>query len=325
MGDREKSGKSSRISVDSLDALRNFGITKISIAIGVFDGVHCGHMRLLDELFSLCEQTDSEPVVLTFHPHPRKVLNPDSHPSLLISQHKKHRLMWDYGVKAVITLPFTKDFAMLLPEEFINRSFAASSVEIRGICVGKGWRFGRDGSGGVEILEKYAKDGHFDFRSVNEKEKNGKIVSSTFVRRAVASGFLEDAELMLGRRITLEGHIIRGRKIAGKELSHPTANLKIDYGVLPPDGVYSGIVKIDKSEYLSAVAVGTAPTCSNAEKSRLEIHIIDFEEDIYDKNLELELIDYIREERCFPNKFELKKQIEEDIKLIRKKCFGVRS
>jgi len=139
--------KNKYINVSSLSSLADFGISRASVAIGVFDGVHIGHRHLLTELFKMTEQNRSEPVALTFFPHPRTILRPDSPPSLLIPPFKKIELLHLYGIKAVITIPFTKEFSMFSPEAFIKSSLMTKEVELAGICVGRNWRFGAGGTG----------------------------------------------------------------------------------------------------------------------------------------------------------------------------------
>jgi len=307
--------KNKYINVSSLSSLADFGISRASVAIGVFDGVHIGHRHLLTELFKMTEQNRSEPVALTFFPHPRTILRPDSPPSLLIPPFKKIELLHLYGIKAVITIPFTKEFSMFSPEAFIKSSLMTKEVELAGICVGRNWRFGAGGTGDSEKLHEFAKKKHFSFQAVNEVSLDGHKVSSSNIRRAVSSGLLEDAAKMLGRPYSLCGIVEKGKKVAGPQLTFPTANLKIDFGIVPPNGVYAGSVRFLKKAYPAAVAIGLSPTFNYADNvtPRVEVHIIGFHEDIYGSQIEVELFKYLREERCYSAPDELKKQIGSDI------------
>jgi len=295
----------------SLDALAGHGIRKTVLAIGVFDGVHRGHQRILSSLLDLASQEDATPVVLTFFPHPRQILQPDAPPALLLPPEKKVALLHRYGVQAVVTIPFTSDFATMPPEEFLEDCLFSSRVALRGICVGKEWRFGAEGKGGFELLSEYARRGHFKFEAIDELRDGENFVSSTEIRRAISAGLLEKAEEMLGRPYSLCGTVEGGNHIAGPELSCPTANLHIRYGVMPPNGVYAGRVSVDGKDWPAVAAIGIAPTLGQALKqARVEVHIID----IYGRGIEIELLRRIREERCFPSLEELKKQIQEDIR-----------
>ena len=163
-----------------------------------------------------------------------------------------------------------------------------------------------------------AEEDNFDFAAVNEFIINGDIVSSTSVRRVIASGQLSDAAEMLGRHYSLTGIVEKGHQDAAKDLGHPTANLNIQYGVLPPCGVYAARASVKGKKYIAAVNVGVSPTYNRSGKReiRLEVHFVDFSDDIYGQTVEVELLEYLREERCFFSPAELKKQIEIDLERI---------
>lgn len=311
--------ENSYINASSLAQLEKYGINRVAVAIGVFDGVHKGHCLLLQRLIEMAKRDNATPVAMTFYPHPREALRPESHPGLLLSPAKKIELLHEQGIKAVVTIPFTKEFASLSPFEFIERSLLVSQVELTGICVGRKWRFGAGGKGDVKILEDFANNGHFDFDAVDELFIDGETVSSTSIRRAISSGLLEKAEKMLGRPYSLEGEVEQGKKIAGTELSYPTANLKTRYGIIPPNGVYASCAILDEKKYPAAVAIGVSPTFNyaNNKNPRVEVHLIGFEGDIYGKNIEAFFIKYLREERYYSSIEALKTQIGEDIKNIK--------
>ena len=307
-----------QLNVSSLGELVENDIRRVSIAIGVFDGVHCGHQVLLKELVEMAEKTNSTPVAMTFYPHPRAILNPQNPPPLLIPPAKRISLLHDYGMQAVVTLSFSKSFAEQSPENFIKSCLHSPDIKISGLCVGRDWRFGAKGIGKVNLLEKMAKKDDFDFAAVKEFIRNGDVVSSTSIRRAIASGKLSDAAEMLGRHYSLTGIVERGHHDATRDLNHPTANLNIQYGVLPPCGVYAAKAFVNGKTRVAAVNIGVSPTYNRPgeKKTRLEAHFVDFSEDIYGQTVEVELLEYLREERCFFSPVELKKQIEIDLKKI---------
>jgi len=309
------------INVSSLADLSSHGIRQIVIAIGVFDGVHCGHQLLLNRLTEMAQQNGAVPVALTFYPHPREIIGCRPAPKLLIPPGKKAELLHYYGVNAVVTVPFTKEFSVMPPEEFIHSCLKAEKIELCGICVGSNWRFGVDGTGNVKNLETFAAQGHFDFSAVEELAPNGEMISSTQIRRAISTGLLDKAEAMLGWRYSLTGIVEKGYNIATGELSCPTANLNLKHGIMPPDGVYAARAFLAGREYAGAVNIGISPTYNRLSdrNRRIEVHLIDFDGDIYGQPLEVELVSYLRAERSYPSYIELKKQIEKDIVAVKEK------
>ena len=303
--------------------LAAYGIHRAVIAIGVFDGVHRGHQKLLTELLTVSSELDCTPTVMTFFPHPRSLLT-DHPPELLYSPDEKIRLLHSYGVKAVVTVPFTRDFAALPPGDFMARSVFDGQVDVRGICVGRHWRFGAKAAGNAEFLENLAARGKFHFSAVDELCLNdGQVVSSSAIRELIRHGDLPQAERMLGRRYSLSGKVLHGYQQAGKRLEAPTANLEIRFGGLPPYGVYAGRAELSDGRILpAAVNIGVSPTFREQYgdiSPRVEVHLLEgFKEDIYGQEIHLELAGFVRSERTFPDAAGLKRQITEDISEIRK-------
>ena len=255
---------------------------------------------------------------MTFYPHPRAILTPQKPPPLLISPEKRIGLLHYYGMRAVVTLSFSKSFAEQSPEEFIKNCLHSPDMKICGLCVGKNWRFGAKGAGKIALLAKMAQKDNFDFAAVKEAVSDGTVVSSTSIRRAIASGQLAVAAEMLGRPYSLTGIVEKGHQDAGRDLKHPTANLDIQYGVLPPCGVYAGRAFINGKMRIAAVNIGTSPTYNRPgeHKIRIEAHFLDFSDNLYGQTVEVELLKYLREERCFLSPSELKQQIEIDLERI---------
>ncbi|MBO4630403.1 MAG: riboflavin biosynthesis protein RibF [Lentisphaeria bacterium] len=309
--------------LNHIKELALYGIDKAVVAVGVFDGVHRGHQKLLMELLTISSELIAYPVVMTFFPHPRSLLT-DNPPNLLYPQEEKLRLLHSYGVKAVITVPFTREFAALSPEKFLNQSVFAGTVPVLGICVGRHWRFGAGAAGDTEFLERVAGDKKFRFSAVDELcTDSGELISSTAIRKAVSSGQLEKAQQMLGRRYSLSGIVVHGYCNAGEKLDAPTANLQIRDGVLPPCGVYAAIAHLsDCGQFAAAVNIGVSPTFQEqygAISPRVEVHLLDgFQGDLYGQKMKLELAGMVRAERRFPDVGALKCQIIKDIKEIQK-------
>ena len=307
--------------LDSIKDLALYGIDRAVVAIGVFDGVHRGHQKLLTELLAVSTELDCYPVVMTFYPHPRSLLT-EKPPNLLYSRDEKVRLLHHYGVKAVVTVNFTRQFAVLTPDQFLEQSVFTGDVPILGICVGKKWRFGAKAAGNAEFLARMAAEKHFRFSAVEELcLENGQTVSSTAIREAVSSGRLDLAKWMLGRRYSLFGTVQHGYHNAGEKLNTPTANLQIEEGVLPPCGVYAGIAHLsDHEQFAAAVNIGVAPTFREQYgviPPRIEVHLLDgFQGNLYGRKMQLELAGFVRPERQFPNIDSLKQQIAKDIEQI---------
>ena len=308
-----------RIDVDSLPKLKTYGIRRIAVAIGVFDGVHLGHQLLLNVLKKMAAKINAVPVVLTFFPHPREVLKPREPLLLLISQDKKIDLLHSFGIKAVVTFPFTKDFAMLPPEDFLENCLLTEDVELCGICVGEKWRFGTEGGGDIRTIANFAEKRGISFEAVPEHKIDGRIVSSTAVRHAVSGGLLGIAAKLLGRNHSLKGIVEYGENIAAKVLDCPTANISVTHGILPPNGVYAGYSIFDGKKYKAALSVGTAPSFRHKNQSKIliEAHLFDFSGELHGKELEVEFVIYLREERVFSSVEHLKEQISKDLKEIK--------
>lgn len=290
----------------------------VALAIGVFDGVHRGHRKLLDRVIALAGQLDAVPVALTFDPHPRTVLSPSSPVVLLQDLNERIRLLHEAGMAMTAVADFTADFAATPPEEFLELLFE-EIPQLAAVVVGSNWRFGKNGSGNVQLLAEYAQKHGFQLAPVEELVLDGDVVSASRIRRLIAGGKLNDAEKLLSYRYALTGTVSNGYGIAGTKLNCPTANIEPTAGVLPPDGVYSGIVTSDNIRYGAAVNIGVAPTYGRAADSRrrIEAHLLDFSGNLYGKQVHLELGEYLRSEQCFASEEALKKQIICDVEKIR--------
>ena len=309
------------LETDSIDALADANISSVTVAIGVFDGVHLGHRKLLTELLKLAEQQHSVPVAMTFYPHPRELVNPRAAPKLLLPTQEKIRMLGQCGAAAVVSIHFTREFASLAPEEFLDSCLFGNRVKVHGLCVGRKWRFGAGASGDSVFLARKAKEKGFAFVPVEElRTPEGAIISSTAIRKALTEGNLEVAKSMLGRNYSLFGTVEEGYHNATSRLDSPTANLSIPDGVLPPNGVYAGFAHVDGVRYPAAVNLGVSPTF-RAEygriSRRLELHLLGgFHGTLYGKYLQAELVSFLRPEKRFADPEELKQQIRRDIEAI---------
>ena len=306
----------STICVEQIDALKKYGISRISVAIGVFDGVHAGHRKLLTQLCEIADRTASTPVAVTFSPHPRQILQPESAPALLLPNDEKIRRLTENGARAIVTIPFTRDFAAKAPEDFIADCLKSDGITLCGVCVGKKWRFGAGGRGNARLLTELASRHNFTFSPVDEVEIGGETVSSSSIRAAAAAGDLEKAARFLCAPHAIYGSVIHGEHVASTKLQTPTANLDLQAGVLPPNGVYAARVHLEGKQYNAVVNIGSAPTFDSYGKKdlvRVEAHLLNSNVELYGKNITIEPVRFLRQEQCFASPDELKEQIRKDI------------
>lgn len=302
---------------DSLGKLPVSEFSKIALAIGTFDGLHIGHQHVMRTLIQEATRLNAASVVLTFSPHPRAIIHGAAHgPELLVSTDRRADLCRELGMNAIVTEPFTQDLAAMAPDSFMRYLFQNPQIDVACICVGSNWRFGANAVGDISFLQHYSVERNFVFHAVDEVKLNRTTVSSTAIRELIANGDLDLARQMLGRAPSLEGVVVHGNHIATEKLEHPTANLQVLYGVIPPNGVYSAFVKISNTEeHIPAVVnIGFSPTFGGTER-RVEVHLLQsFRYDLYGTFLRLDLCQFLRKEMQFPDVESLKKQIEFDVK-----------
>jgi len=286
------------------------------LAIGVFDGVHLGHQAVLRRALDDARQAGGTAVAVTFDPHPLRVLRPDQAPHLLTSTPHKLQLIRSLGLDHFLIIPFDRDFAATAPAEFI-RALASAARPLREICVGFEWSFGKGRAGNLDLLRKLGPEHGFAEVGVPAVEVDGEIVSSTLVRRAVETGDLPRAASLLGREFTILGTVVEGDHI-GRTLGFPTANLSAHNEQFPPNGVYAAEARRGARILPAAVNIGVRPTIKHATGERLlEVHMLDFAENIYGEELEITFRQFLRPEQKFPTREELRAQIANDITQVR--------
>jgi riboflavin kinase/FMN adenylyltransferase len=222
----------------------------------------------------------------------------------------------DAGAEYCGLINFNAEFAALSADDFLENLINTPEFELAAVCVGKNWRFGYKGSGNTEKIAGFCRKHHIAFSAVPELTIAGKTASSSLIREQIAAGDLKGAEAMLNRHVQLFGTVVHGNQVAGSILKTPTANLQLSAGVLPPDGVYAGSVKLDDQWFRAAVNIGFSPTFSVGVR-RVEIHLLDCQCDLYDREITLQLHQFIRKEQHFDSADELKMQIASDLKIIR--------
>ena len=292
----------------------------IFLAIGVFDGVHRGHQAVICTSINHASAAGGTAVVVTFDPHPAKILRPKSAPHLLTATAHKLRLIRDLGAAHLLVIPFTREFAATAPEEFVGQ-LVVNSKPLREICVGHAWSFGKNRAGNLDLLRELGKRFDFNVVGIAPVKIDGQVVSSTAIRRAVEAGDLAKAATMLGRDYTILGTVTGGEKL-GKKIGFPTANLSAHNEQFPPDGVYFAEAWIDGVRHQGVVNLGYRPTVSRTTERTLEIHLLDFDSEIYGQDVEVRFLQYLRPEKKFDDLDALVRQIKSDVEQARKLCGG---
>ena len=289
------------------------------LAIGVFDGVHRGHQAVISTSADHAKSEDGTPVVVTFDPHPMKVLRPNNAPHLLTATQHKIGLIRDLGVAHLLVITFDKEFAATEPEDFVQE-LVTHSKPLREICVGHEWSFGKNRRGNLDLLKTLGARFDFNVVGIPPVTVNGAVVSSTAIRQAIEKGDLPKAADMLGREYTILGTVTSGDKL-GRKIGFPTANLSAHSEQFPPNGVYFAEAALDGTVYPGVVNLGVRPTVSENKSERiLEIHLLDFDRHIYGKDLEVRFVRYLRPEKKFENVDALIQQIGLDAQQARELC-----
>jgi len=283
----------------------------VFLAIGVFDGVHLGHKAVIQRAASDARSTNGTAVVVTFNPHPMRHLHPGKAPRLITSTQHKTKLIKSLGVSHLLVIQFDAAFAETTPEQFIQ-ALAEACKPLREICVGHQWSFGKERRGNLEMLKHWGKKLGFEEVGIPAVKMNDQVVSSTLIRSAVETGDFKTASALLGREFSVLGTVVEGEQL-GRKLGFPTANLRAHNEQFPPDGVYAVEALHHEKKYRGVVNIGIRPTLAEREGQRLlEIHLFDFQKNIYGEDIEVFFRQYLRNEQKFSSLDELKAQIAKD-------------
>lgn len=284
----------------------------VVVTIGSFDGLHTGHQTILDTVKNHAKQIGGESVVITFEPHPRKLIFPDLPISILTPTDKKIQLMTSEGINHVVVVPFTHDFAAQTADEYIA-DFLVRFFQPAAIVIGYDHHFGNDRKGNIELLKAVQKKYGFDVVEIPAQQIEDAAISSTKIRKALSDGSVEDAAQMLGRCYSLAGKVVRGVQL-GRTIGFPTANIAPSHSeqLIPANGVYAIKVIHAGSVYDAMLNIGVRPTVSSEMKLHIEAHIFDFDQDIYNEQLDMEFVARLRDEQKFSSVDELKKQLSID-------------
>lgn len=291
----------------------------IFLAIGVFDGVHLGHQAVISTSARHAHSADGTAVVVTFDPHPAKILRPENAPHLITSTPHKIELIRKLGMSHLLLIHFDKNFSDTAPQEFVAQ-LLAHSRPLREICVGHEWNFGKNRAGNLSLLRELGERYDFNVVGIAPVKAKSAVVSSTAIRAAIERGDLARAAEMLGRDYTILGTVKPGAQL-GRQLGFPTANLSAHSEQFPPNGVYFVEAWLDGVLHHGLVNIGFRPTVSGENSERLiELHLLDFHRDIYGEDIEVRFVKFLRAEKKFENVEALAQQIAGDVKTARALC-----
>jgi riboflavin kinase/FMN adenylyltransferase len=284
------------------------------VTIGVFDGVHLGHRKIITETVSTARDLGLKSIVITFEPHPMKVLKHGHSVPSLISLEHRIRLIKELGVDKIVVINFTKSVAGLSAETFIKNTII-KRLGAKRMIVGENFYFGRGAKAGAGTLEDIGKLVGVSVKILKPVKKAGRVVSSSVIRRLILAGRLDEASDLLGRRVSILGDVVSGSKFA-RVLGYPTANINPHHEIIPPFGVYAVKVRYGGKSYKGLLNIGTRPTffSSHDKEPDIEVHIFGFNKNIYGKRIEVFFIKKLRNERKFANKEGLMCQIRRDAK-----------
>lgn len=294
-------------SIDDFQVLPNAVVT-----IGTFDGVHEGHLQIIQRLLELSRIQNAESVVLTFFPHPRMVLQPEDNGLKLITTMEERKiLLQKNGIEHLIIQPFSKEFSRLTAIEFV-RDVLVEKIGMKTLVIGYDHHFGRNREGSYKDLEEMAPTYGFQLEEITKKVVDEVAVSSTKIRNHLLSGDIHLANKLLGHDFMLSGEVIKGDQI-GAGLGFPTANLKIadPYKLIPRHGIYAVLVEVEGEMFKGMLYIGTRPVL-NGKKLSVEVNLFDFDRNIYGKMVNIYLKSWVRSDMYFDNLQQLKEKMEED-------------
>ena len=282
------------------------------VTTGTFDGVHIGHQKIIHRVKEIAHQIAGESVIITFHPHPRLVLFPeDNHLKMLNTLPEKIQLLAASGIDHLIIIPFTKEFSRLSSVDFIQQ-ILVDQIGTKKLVIGYDHHFGKNREGSFEHLKHYGLSYGFEVEEIPKQDINDVGVSSTKIRTALAQHHIEIANQYLGYPYAMEGIVVKGDQI-GRSIGFPTANIQIQesHKLIPADGIYAVHIQWQSQTYKGMLYIGDRPTVQGSKKV-IEVNIFDFDKEIYDEQIQVKLIQYIRGDQKFESLDALKLSIQQD-------------
>ena len=282
------------------------------LTLGTFDGIHPGHLKIIDKLVDCSKEKGCRNVVITFHPHPRTVLSTGNNIKMLTTPEERKNLLEKHGVENFLTINFTKEFASLTGEQFIY-DYLVNGIGLTEIVLGHDHHFGKGRSGNVELLKSIGAKENFSVTTVDAFYIDDEIVSSTKIRNALSDGEIKKANTLLGRNYSFSGTVVGGDK-RGRELGFPTANIKLSSQekLLPAIGIYAVKVLLKDEKHIGLLSIGKRPTFYNEGELVTETYIFNFNREIYGEVVTIELVERLRGEEKFNSAEELINQMNKD-------------
>lgn len=299
--------------IDQIDRPFN----KAVITIGNFDGVHKGHQALFHQVMEKADEIGGTSIAITFEPHPLRALGISS-PPLITRYDQKKELIEKTGIDVLICIPFDRSFAAITAHDFIEK-ILVNKIGMKGIIIGPDYTFGRDRTGSIDLLKSQGKRLGFETIVspwINDTNTGIERISSTRIREIVMEGKVDQAMKYLGRHYQIRGKVIRGRKRGGSQLGFPTANIKLYDELCPKLGVYAVTVETCKGLFSGVANIGFSPTFGD-QMFTIEVHILDFNDDLYDTRLRINLVARLRDEKKFSSIEQLSEQIKKDVEIAK--------
>ncbi len=299
--------------MEVIQGLENFqkDFRNLVLTLGSFDGMHLGHQKVLGKVVNQAREIKGKSMVITFHPHPRRIINTGNYPPLLTTIEQKLKLISRLGMNICLIINFDKNFSRVSPREFVIKVLHRH-LKTKKVFVGSNYLFGKEKTGNIDFLIKIGKEYGFQVNKVQAVRRKGEVISSTRVRQLIQKGELSQAKELLGRLYSISGKVKRGDKKANL-IGYPTANLDPCEEVLPPEGAYVAWVRLNKEVHPGVVGI-----VERNKKRIVEAHLLNFSGDLYNSNIEVIFWKGIRGKRHFSHREEAKRQIAEDKKIAQK-------
>ena len=289
------------------------------LAVGNFDGLHRGHMKIIDRVRRRAGERAGTPAAMTFDPHPPRIVRPDKAPPLLMTKAQRIEALARSGMQGVAVVRFTHELSQWEPEAFV-RAVLVEWLHVVEVWVGANFLFGHNREGNFSVLRSLGARYGFRAEKIDPVRYKDFVVSSTRIRRLVGEGRVDEAAALLGHHYFIDGTVVRGAG-RGRELGFPTANLRTENELTPPAGVYATTVTLDDVLYPSVTNVGMRPTFGDVDQTTIETHVFDVDRDLYDVTVRLSFVQRLRDERAFPDVDALRAQIDADCRSARR-LFG---
>ena len=289
------------------------------LALGNFDGLHRGHMKIIDRVRQRAGERGGTPSAMTFDPHPPRVLRPDKAPPLLMTRDQKVEALRRSGMQGLAFVKFTRELSQWDPETFV-RTVLVEWLHVSEVWVGANFLFGHERAGTFSVLRTLGSRYGFRAEKIDPVRYKDFVVSSTRVRRLVSEGRVDEAAALLGHHYFLDGTVVRGAG-RGRSIGVPTANLSTPNDLVPPVGVYATLATVDGIALPAVTNIGMRPTFGDVEAPVVETHLLDTDQDLYDRSVRLLFVQRLRDERQFPDVDALRAQIDADIRSARR-LFG---